>query len=64
MELTPEVLGNSFMLTFIVFLISFGFQIYMMYLNIKQSKVNNQMADLITEVREIKEMISKKKNIK
>lgn len=61
MELTPELLGNSFVLVLITYGIAFAFQIYMMYLNIKQSKVNNQMAELIKEVKEIKEIINKKK---
>ena len=61
MELTPEILGNSFVLVLITYGIAFAFQIYMMYLNVKQSKVNNQMEELIKEVKEIKEIIKKKK---
>ncbi len=61
MELTPELLGNSFVLVLITYGIAFAFQIYMMYLNVKQSKVNNQMEELIKEVKEIKEIIKKKK---
>ena len=51
MELTPELLSNSFVIVLISYIIAFGFQLYMMYLNIKQSKVNNQMAELIKEVK-------------
>jgi hypothetical protein len=61
MELTPELLGNSFIIVFISYIIAFGFQLYMMYLNIKQSKVNNQMTELIQEVKEIKEALKKTK---
>ena len=61
MELTPDTLGNSFVILMISYVIAFGFQVYMMYLNWKQSKVNNQMQELIDEVKEIKGMLKKKK---
>lgn len=60
-ELTPELLGNSFVIVLFTYVLAFAFQIYMMYLNIKQSKVNNQMAELISEVKEIKNELKKKK---
>ncbi|MBT3720271.1 hypothetical protein HN789_04770 [archaeon] len=61
MELTPELLGNSFVIMLITYMIAFGFQIFMMYLNWKQSRVNNQMDELINEVKEIKKEIKKMK---
>ncbi len=60
-ELTPELLGNSFVVVLVTYMIAFAFQLFMMYLNWKQSKVNNQMDQLINEVREIKTMLKKKK---
>lgn len=60
MELTPELLGNSFVIVLISYAIAFAFQLYMMYLNFKQSKVNNQMDELIKEVKEIKKELKKR----
>ena len=59
MEITPELLGNSFIVLLISYVVVFIFNIFMAYLNWKQSKVNNQMDDLIKEVREIKQLIKK-----
>ena len=61
MELTPNLIGNSFIIMLITYAIAFGFQMYMMYLNWKQSKVNDKMEDLISEVKEIKKLIKSKK---
>jgi hypothetical protein len=61
MELTPDTLGNSFVVLMISYGIAFAFQMFMTYLNWKQSKVNNQMDELINEVKEIKGMLAKKK---
>ena len=61
MELTPELLGNSFVIMLITYMIAIGLQICMMYLNWKQSRVNNQMDELINEVKEIKKEIKKMK---
>ncbi|MFH2020085.1 MAG: hypothetical protein ABIJ34_01645 [archaeon] len=60
MELTPETLGNSFVVVLITYAVAFAVQLFMMYLNWKQSKVNNQMDTLISEVKEIKELLKKK----
>ncbi len=59
MAITPEFIGNSFIIVMISYAIAFAFQIYMAYLNWKQSKVNNQMQELIDEVKEIKEILKK-----
>ena len=61
LQLTPELLGSSFVVVLVTYLIAFTFQLFMMYLNWKQSKVNNQMDQLINEVKEIKTMLKKKK---
>ena len=57
----PNVLGGSFIVLLIIYVIAFGFQIFMMYLNWKQSRVNNQMSELIAEVKEIKDLLKKRK---
>ena len=62
MELTPDNLANSFVVVMVSYAVAFALQIFMMYLNWKQSRVNNQMIVLIDEVKEIKEMLKKKKN--
>ena len=64
MELTPESLGNSLLFLFITYFVVLAFQIYMMYLNWKQSKVKDEMGNLIKEVREIKDILKQKKNAK
>jgi hypothetical protein len=60
MDLTPELLGNSYVILLITYAIAFAIQLYMMYLNWKQSKVNNQMKELIEEVRQIKVLLERK----
>lgn len=57
----PDVLANSFWFVMTTYIIALGFQLYMMYLNIKQSKVNNQMAELLNEVKEINNKLKNKK---
>lgn len=52
-EITPDFVGNSFVIVLISYIIAFAFQLFMMYLNWKQSKVQNQMKDLIKEVEKI-----------
>lgn len=59
--LNPDFLGNSIIIVLISYIVLFAFQLYMMYLNWKQSKVNNQMQDLIKEVKEIKGILKRKK---
>lgn len=57
MDLTPEALSNSIVIMIIAYFIAFAFQVYMLYLNWKQSNVNNQMHELIEEVRSIKKIL-------
>lgn len=51
--LTPELAGQGLIASFGAILVALAFQIYMMYLNWKQSKVKNQMAELIDLTRQI-----------
>lgn len=60
MVITPDFLEGSLWAALIAYFIAFAFQLYMMWLNYKQSKVNNQMNDLLTEVKEIKKLLKKK----
>ena len=64
MDLTPELISGSFVLMIVIYVIAFAFQIYVLYFNWKQSKVNNQMVELIAEVKAIREEIksSSRKN--
>ncbi|MBN1502322.1 hypothetical protein JW930_02155 [Candidatus Woesearchaeota archaeon] len=68
MELTTDFIGGSFIFALVGYFIALLFQLYMMYLNWKQSKVNNQMDELIREigkltdeVKDIRKLIEKKK---
>lgn len=58
-ELTPELLGGSFLILLVTYFIAFMFQLYMMWLNIKQSRVNDQMRELIDEVKALRNDIVK-----
>jgi cell division protein FtsL len=53
-ELTPNMLGGSFVFLVISYIILFIFNVYVLYLNYKQSKVNDQMTELIAEVKAIR----------
>ena len=55
----PNILGGSFIVILFIYVIAFALQMFMMYLNWKQSKVNNQMTELLEEVREIKKLLKK-----
>ena len=59
-EITPTFVGNSLVVLFITYFIVLAFNVYMMYLNWKQSRVNNQMDELIKEVKGIRKMLRKK----
>lgn len=58
--LTPELLSGSIIIMVIIYVIAFAFQIYVLYLNWKQSKVNNQMKELIAEVKAIHKILDAK----
>ena len=57
--LTQQFLGNSIIFMLIGYVIVLAFQLYMMFLNWKQSKVNDQMSELVKEVKIIKKLIQK-----
>jgi len=62
MNLSPEVLQGSIVVMVIIYVVAFAFQLYVLYLNWKQSKVNDQMSELISEVKLIrKELLSLRK---
>ena len=60
MALTPDFLEGSIVIALVGYVIAFAFQIYMLWLNMKQSRVNNQMADLLEEVKAIRKQLEPK----
>ena len=44
----------------IAYVIAFAFQLYMLYLNWKQSQVKETTTELIAEVKKIRELLEKK----
>ncbi|MCF7872474.1 hypothetical protein K9L97_05570 [Candidatus Woesearchaeota archaeon] len=62
MALTPQLLEGSLVFMIIGYAIALAFQIYVLYLNWKQSKVNDQMTQLLEEVKIIRKEIQNKKN--
>lgn len=59
--LTPEMAGTGLIGSFVVMGIAFVFQIYMLYLNWKQSKVKNDSKIMIVLLTEIRDSLKKKK---
>lgn len=55
--LTPDMAGTGLITSFVFMGIAFIFQIYMLYLNWKQSKVKDTTQRVIEELIEIKEII-------
>lgn len=64
MALTADFLEGSIVIALIGYVIAFIFQLYMLYLNYKQSKVNNQMDDLVNEVKAIRKELALSKTTK
>ena len=62
MALTIDFLEGSIIFMIIGYLLALIFQIYMLYLNWKQSKVNNQMGDLLAEVKKIRKELNAAKS--
>ena len=64
-ELTPELAGTSLVVMFIIYIVVLAFNIYMLYLNWKQSKVKDITSNLLEETKKtnklLGEMLSKKK---
>ncbi|HJX05079.1 MAG TPA: hypothetical protein VJ461_00040 [Candidatus Nanoarchaeia archaeon] len=70
-ELTPDLAGTSLVVAFIVYFIAFIFNVYMLYLNWKQSKVRETTAHMLEEIKktnklleEIKAGLAKKQEIR
>lgn len=61
-ELTPSFLGNSLVIVMVGYGIALVFQLYMMYLNWKQSKVKENTTEIIKELKEIKIILKEDKN--
>lgn len=61
MVLTPELIEGTFNTSIwvlgITYVILIAFNVYILYLNWKQSKVKDQMTDLVKEVKEIKNIL-------
>ncbi|MBI3052021.1 hypothetical protein HYY74_06230 [Candidatus Woesearchaeota archaeon] len=60
-ELTPQTLSNSLIASWIFLLITFALQMYVLYLNWKQSKVRDQMNELLSVMREIRDLLKAKR---
>ncbi|KYK26298.1 hypothetical protein AYK26_05310 [Euryarchaeota archaeon SM23-78] len=64
-ELTPEFAGTSIVVMFILYAVVLAFNIYMLYLNWKQSKVKETTTQMLEEIKKtnklLSEMLNKKK---
>ena len=60
LELTPAIAGNSLIVLGISYIVTLAFGLYSLYLNWKQSKVKDQMRELIDEVKAIHTIIQQK----
>lgn len=54
MMLTEGLVSGSLVFVMVGYVIALAFQLYMLYLNYKQSQVNNQMIELVNEVKLIR----------
>lgn len=61
MALDMNFLEGSIIFMLIGYLLALAFQLYMLYLNWKQSRVNNQMGELLEEVKGIRKELAKVK---
>lgn len=59
MALTEGLLTGSIYVALIGYVIALLFQLYMLYLNYKQSRVNDQMGELVNEVKQIRKEVQK-----
>lgn len=57
LELTPETISNSLILSWVFLFIAFVIQLYFLYLNWKQSKVKDRMDELIVIMGEIRDLL-------
>ena len=58
-ELTPELAGTSLVVMVIMYIVVFAFNIYMLYLNWKQSKVKDSVNELVVEVKNTNKLLEK-----
>ena len=54
-SLTPEMAGNTLVALLISYVVVFIYSIYMAYVGWKQAKVNAQMQEVITLLKEIRD---------
>ena len=59
-ELSPQVAGTSLIVMLISYFIAFALQVYMLYLNWKQSKVKDITTELVSEVKTIRKLLEQK----
>ncbi len=62
--LTPEIAGAGLIGSFIAMGVALIFQVYMLYLNWKQSKVKNDSKMMIELLTEIRDTLKNKKKVK
>jgi len=60
-ELTPELAGTSLVVMLIIYVIVVAFNIYMMYLNWKQSKVKEITANMLEEIKKTNRLLEEMK---
>jgi|GEM_PF-2212443 len=58
-KLTPELAGTSLVVMLIIYVVVVAFNIYMMYLNWKQSKVKDITAQLLEETRKTNKLLTR-----
>lgn len=62
--LTPEMAGNSMIFVLVGYVIALVFQVYMLFLNWKQSRVKDTTQNLLIEIKEIKNILLEYRNDK
>jgi len=60
-ELTPELAGTSLVVMFIIYIIVVAFNIYMLFLNWKQSKVKEINAQMLEELKKTNKLLDEMK---
>ncbi|MBW2990775.1 hypothetical protein KY348_03655 [Candidatus Woesearchaeota archaeon] len=60
-ELTPELAGTSLVVMLITYFIVLAFNIYMMYLNWKQSKVKEITTQMLNEIKKTNKLLGEMK---
>lgn len=56
--LSPDMLGNSLVIMSISYAVVIGFSLVQLYLNWKQARVNNQMAELLEQAKQINQKLA------